>query len=369
LKERSRATSSTKVPLLSKMDDFYSAGPSGKNTDDDFFAGGPSGSSFNTQQSLFFFSDDFFFFFLFFIVFVFTWGFADSSSRPGGSNPFDAPAVDFSDAEIRQSDDFFGAPSSGAPAGLASPARVEGDDKYPWQIGFWRSMFDVDTKEVGGRVLHSLVPFRRSFVDSIKAKPDLWAPFWICSTLIFFMTWTGNFAGYLNSVINDTAWVVKVDRLPYGALVVYGYWLVIPLIFWGVFRWREVPITLLMCYAIFGYSLFCYIPISVVAIAALGPIQWLSWLLIMLACAYSTLTLAFSFFFLVHELNFKPGYIMILIMMACSVGLGLSFKLYFFAMEGAVPVTNNVTTTVTFASTTAPTVPVLTTAPSNPAAF
>ena len=223
--------------------------------------------------------------------------------------------------------------SDGNPEGMQAPARTEGDDRYPWQIGFWRNMFDVDTKEVLVRLVSSLVPFRRGFVDSIKVKPDLWAPFWICSTLIFFMTWTGNFAAYLNSVINDLVYDPQVEKLPWGAMVIYGYWLVIPLIFWGIFRWKEVPIPLLVCYSIFGYSLFTYIPISIIAIAALGPIQWLSWVLIMLACAYSTLSLCFSFFFLVHENDFKPGYILILIMAALSVGLGLSFKLYFFAFE------------------------------------
>ncbi len=187
------------------------------------------------------------------------------------------------------------------------------------------------------RLLMSLIPFRRGFVDAVRQKPDLWAPFWICSTLIFFMTWTGNFAGYLNSVIAGTEWEPQVEKLPWGALVIYGYWLVVPLVFWGIFRWREVPITLLFCFAVFGYSLFCYIPISIVAIVALGPVQWLSWLLIMLACAYSTLTIGLSFFFVVHELDFKPGYPMVLVMMALSVGLGLSFKLYFFAFYATVP--------------------------------
>jgi hypothetical protein len=102
----------------------------------------------------------------------------EAAPGPRASNPFDAPAIDFSDAETRNSEDFFG--SGGGSAPVASAGRIEGDDKYPWQVGFWRSMFDVDTKEVGGRILHSLVPFRRSFIDAIKVKPDLWAPFWIC---------------------------------------------------------------------------------------------------------------------------------------------------------------------------------------------
>jgi hypothetical protein len=336
------------------MDDFYSSGrPSGKSDNDDFFAGGPSASSaspgfYNSSAGRF---SPFLFSPGALTTFLAAQGGAPAAGR-APSNPFDAPAVDFDAEEGRNADDFFAGGVGGAPAGGGGggsggapqgQGRTEGDDKYPWQMGFWRNMFDVDTKEVMMRVLMSLIPFRRGFVDAVRAKPDLWAPFWICSTLIFFMTWTGNFAAYLNSVIANTVWQPKVDLLPWGAMVVYGYWLVVPLVFWGIFRWREVPITLLFCYTVFGYSLFTYIPISIVAIVALGPIQWLSWLLIMLACAYSTITLALSFFFIIKDLDFKPGYVMVLVMAALSVGLGLSFKLYFFAFYAGpviVPVGN-----------------------------
>lgn len=304
----------------------------------------------------------FFFFVVFFFFFCFSSFFSFFSSHDllADSNPFGSgpPVVDFDAGETRRADSFFddggesgfggempsGSGGGSGGSGMQAPGRTEGDDRYPWQIGFWRNMFDVDTQEVLLRLLNSLLPFRRAFIDSMKAKPDLWAPFWICSTLIFFMTWTGNFAAYLNSVIAGTVYDAQVEKLPWGFMVVYGYWLVIPLVFWGIFRWKEVPITLIMCYAIFGYSLFVYIPISIVAIAALGPIQWLSWVLIMLACAYSTFVLVISFFFLVHEADFKAGYLMLLGMAALSVGLGLSFKLYFFAFtaDGAatVPPTN-----------------------------
>lgn len=69
----------------------------------------------------------------------------------------------------------------------------------------------------------------------------------------------------------------------------------------------DVNISLLLCYCVFGYSLFVYIPVSIVAILALGPIQWLAWVLIMAACAWSTAVLGISFFFLVHEQNFKAS--------------------------------------------------------------
>lgn len=72
----------------------------------------------------------------------------------------------------------------------------------------------------------------------------------------------------------------------------------------------------------------------------------------MLACAWSTLTLGISFFFIMHDERFKAGYVMVLVMMVFSVGLGLAFKLYFWDLSTpiGVPVT------------TAPAVPVNNTA-------
>ncbi len=67
----------------------------------------------------------------------------------GASNPFDAPAVDFEDEEARRAEGFFDegvrSPDAAVP-GAPRPNRTEGDDKYPWNLGFWMNFFDVDTK-------------------------------------------------------------------------------------------------------------------------------------------------------------------------------------------------------------------------------
>ncbi len=56
---------------------------------------------------------------------------------------------------------------------------------------------------------------------------------------------------------------VKVST---GAAVIYGYLLVLPLILWIIFKWRDVPISLMQIWCIYGYSLFVFVPVAVSSI-------------------------------------------------------------------------------------------------------
>ena len=67
---------------------------------------------------------------------------------------------------------------------------------------FYQQFFDVDTDDVMKRVLWSVLPrpggsTANFFKSKIRAKPDLYGPFWICVTLIFSMAIAGNIASYL----------------------------------------------------------------------------------------------------------------------------------------------------------------------------
>ncbi len=61
-------------------------------------------------------------------------------------------------------------------------------------VDFYRRFFDVDTDEVGARILGAVVPVRgRSFLQDVtKRRPDLYGPFWICTTLVVSVAVTGN---------------------------------------------------------------------------------------------------------------------------------------------------------------------------------
>ena len=95
----------------------------------------------------------------------------------------------------------------------------EDQKKYHvWNIAYYRGYFNVDTIEVGNRILRSVAPYSMSFFDSVKENPDLYVdwlhqqpsyfsmlrygPFWIATTLIFVMAASANFASYLDNPDN-----------------------------------------------------------------------------------------------------------------------------------------------------------------------
>ena len=291
-------------------------------------------------------------------------------NNPGGAfdqgNPFDSSPVDFNEEDTQRNDDFY-AEGIDDPSGGNSMmvSGEEGTKLYIWNTAFWTRYFEVDTKDILMRIFTSLWPVSKKFLDDVKGNPDLWGPFWICTTLVFFMTWTGNLASYINSYIAGTGdtWNPDVQKLPWGAMSVFGYWLVIPLIFWGIFKYKEIPISLVLMYCIWGYSLFPYIPISIVTIAALGPLVILSWVFIMLACAWSTFFLCLTFIWLIRDADWKAGYFVVLFIGLCSIGLGLSFKFYFFQFDIKAAVIANTTTVITTLATTLATTTPGTTAP------
>jgi len=203
-----------------------------------------------------------------------------------------------------------------------------------WNIAYYRGYFNVDTKEVGNRILRSVAPYSMSFFDSVKENPDLYGPFWIATTLIFIMAASGNFANYLHDSDNFS---YDFRTVTFGSGAIYGYISIIPILLWITFRWLAVSLGLVQIVCIYGYSLFVFIPIAVLCII---PIDWLRWVLIEVATFDSIVFLVMNFFppliknNLAESKKVLGGLIIIAIVSLLHFGLGLTFKLYFFDYRG-----------------------------------
>jgi len=197
-----------------------------------------------------------------------------------------------------------------------------------WSIDYYKFLFDVDTKQVLHRVLRSLVPFPPRFFYIIESNPDLYGPFWIASTLVFIMSAAGNVANYVNSVKNNTTdqWTYDVNKLSYASGAVYGYLLLLPLVLWGFSKWTKMGLKFMNIMCIYGYSLFIYIPVSIVCIVPITAVRWGT---IGLAALLST-SLLICNFFPVFRPQLGKGSILLLIMAAFHLGFALASELYFF---------------------------------------
>ncbi len=77
------------------------------------------------------------------------------------------------------------------------------------------------------RLLTSLIPFNRKFHTIYKAKPDLYGPFWIYTTLIIVLSIAGNFSRYLQSGAENFTY--NFNYIPIAATVIYSVGFGLPL--------------------------------------------------------------------------------------------------------------------------------------------
>lgn len=109
-----------------------------------------------------------------------------------------------------------------------------------WSVGFFQNYFDVDTDQVLNRLYGAMVPYPKNFLQHhINGKPDLYGPFWICTTLVFSIAITGNLANYLQAgAANENYhWKYDFHAVTLSATVIYSYAWIVPLGLWGVFKW------------------------------------------------------------------------------------------------------------------------------------
>lgn len=172
--------------------------------------------------------------------------------------------------------------------------------------------------------------------QSIKLKPDLYGPFWICVTLIFTIAISGNIANYLQHINVQHHWKYDFHLVSYAATTIVLYVSLIPLLVLVLLKWHsnnenldtleEVSvITPLQLICLYGYSLFIYIPVSILWSI---QIKWFQWTLVLVAALLSGSVLVNSILPAVKYSRRK--FVIILIVVFCHLLLAIGFMLYFF---------------------------------------
>lgn len=210
-----------------------------------------------------------------------------SGSVPAVSDPPGQVSVKFNDTTLRT---FPPSGSQGKIAGGSGPPR-DADDTFskpgsgsdePQQGGWFRAFtiaayqpyFDVDTSDVLERIKDSLFPFRGSFNEKTASNPDLYGPFWICTSLIFVAASIGTFVTYLSHKLQNKEWNYDINLVTWSAAVFYGYVTVVPIGLYVILKYFSAPSGLVQLFCLYGYSLFVFIPALCLSIVPLEIFRW-----------------------------------------------------------------------------------------------
>ncbi|KAJ7977984.1 Protein YIPF [Quillaja saponaria] len=180
--------------------------------------------------------------------------------------------------------------AQGKIAGGSKPPR-DADDTFsksasgsdePQQSGWFRTFtvaayqpyFDIDTSDVLERIKDSLFPFRGTFNEKTASNPDLYGPFWICTTLIFVAASIGTFVTYVAHKLQKKEWDYDINLVTWSAGLFYGYVTVVPLVLYVILKYFSAPSGLVQLFCLYGYSLFVFIPALCLSVVPSDIVRW-----------------------------------------------------------------------------------------------
>ncbi|OIV90852.1 hypothetical protein TanjilG_15585 [Lupinus angustifolius] len=171
----------------------------------------------------------------------------------------------------RDADDTFSKPASGSD----EPQQQQSSGWFrAFTIAAYKPYFDIDTCDVLERIKDSLFPFRGTFNEKTATNPDLYGPFWICTTLIFVAASIGTFVTFISNKLKNEEWNYDINLVTWSAGLFYGYVTIVPLGLYVILKYFSVPSGLVQLFCLYGYSLFIFIPAMCFSIVPLEIFRW-----------------------------------------------------------------------------------------------
>uniref|UniRef100_A0A3Q3XQN9 Protein YIPF n=1 Tax=Mola mola TaxID=94237 RepID=A0A3Q3XQN9_MOLML len=227
---------------------------------------------------------------------------------------------------------------------LASDDNTELDSEQKknapfWTFEYYQRFFDIETHHVKERIIGSMVPWPgKNFIHVyLRQNPDLYGPFWICTTLVFAIAISGNISNFLVRLGKPNyKYTPEFRKVTIAATAIFSYaWLVNNKVM------NLVSYSFMETVCVYGYSLAIYIPAVVLWIL---PYEWLRWCTIVVALCLSGSVLVMTFWPAVRDDHPK----VIMALLSAIVVLNVLLAVYFFSKpESAVQVKNAVVTVAT----------------------
>jgi len=205
-----------------------------------------------------------------------------------------------------------------------------------FSILYYRQFFDVDTDDVKGRVMKSIMPMSDGFLEAVAPNPDLYGPFWISATLIFAVGAAGNFASWLSHDVTElegglpVGWSYDFRKITQGAVMIWGYISLVPLgLYFFLWFYADSTIDLLLLVCLWGYSLSIFIPTAVLCIL---NSELLRWLFVLAACGSSGSVIVANLQGRLQDRlpEGNKAKIVLAVLVGIHVLISFAFKVYFF---------------------------------------
>ncbi|XP_017266358.1 protein YIPF1 [Kryptolebias marmoratus] len=206
-----------------------------------------------------------------------------------------------------------------------------------WTFEYYQTFFDVETHHVKERIIGSMLPWPgKNFIQVyLRKNPDLYGPFWICTTLVFAIAISGNLSRFLQySGSSNYKYTPEFGKVTIAATVIFSYAWLVPLGLWGFLLWRNNKILNLVSYSfmeivcVYGYSLSIYIPAVVLCIISY---EWLRWCSIVVALCLSGSVLVMTFWPALRDDHPRVVMAVVSAIVLLNVLLAVGCKTYFFS--------------------------------------
>ncbi|OEL27695.1 Protein YIPF1-like protein [Dichanthelium oligosanthes] len=221
-----------------------------------------------------------------------------------------------------------GGGGGGRGGGAGSDDAAQGGWFRLLSVAAYKPYFDVDTSDVVERIWESVFPFRGTFTEKTSENPDLYGPFWTCTTLIFVAASIATFVTYLSHKWHKKEWSYDINLVTWSAGLFYGYVTFVPLLLYAILKYFSAPAGLVQLWCLYGYSLFIFIPASLLSIV---PIEIFRWVIAGAAGFMSATFVAVNL--RAHIVNSGERWFLIVAgIFLLQLGLAVLLKLYFFTI-------------------------------------
>lgn len=206
-----------------------------------------------------------------------------------------------------------------------------------WTFEYYQKFFDIETHHVKERIFGSMMPWPgKNFIHVyLRRNPDLYGPFWICTTFVFAIAISGNISNFLvHSGKPNYKYTPEFRKVTIAATAIFSYAWLVPLALWGLLLWRNNKVMNLVSYSfmeivcVYGYSLSIYIPAVVLWIL---PFEWLTWCSIVVALCLSGSVLVMTFWPAVRDDHPRVIVAIMSGIVMLNVLLAIGCKTYFFS--------------------------------------